>query len=51
MQHLRERGYELFDVQMTTEHTAAHGGDGNRTRTSYLQRLRQAVNKSHVRFV
>ncbi|QEL20100.1 leucyl/phenylalanyl-tRNA--protein transferase [Limnoglobus roseus] len=50
LQHLRERGYELFDVQMTTDHTERMGAT-EISRTEYLHRLRKAVNKSHVRFV
>lgn len=47
--HLRERGYELFDVQMTTEHTEKMGAV-EIPRTRYLKRLKAAVNKSHIRF-
>ncbi len=49
MAHLRARGYELVDVQMTTEHTKKLGAI-EIPRTRYLRRLRQAVGKSHVRF-
>ncbi len=47
--HLRERGYELFDVQMTTEHTEKMGAI-EIPRSRYLRRLKNAVNKSHIRF-
>lgn len=50
LQHLRERGYELFDVQMTTEHTQRMGAV-EIPRAAYLRRLKSAVKKSHVRFV
>ncbi len=50
MMHLRERGYELFDVQMTTEHTEKMGAV-EIPRARYLRRLRNAVNKSHIRFI
>ncbi|HET6573652.1 MAG TPA: leucyl/phenylalanyl-tRNA--protein transferase [Fimbriiglobus sp.] len=46
---LRERGYELFDVQMRTDHTARMGAT-DMPRPEYLRRLRDAVRKSAVRF-
>lgn len=49
MTHLQARGYELIDVQMTTEHTRKMGAI-EIPRTRYLRRLRQAVGKSHIRF-
>jgi leucyl/phenylalanyl-tRNA---protein transferase len=50
LQYLQHRGYELFDVQMTTEHTQRMGAV-EIPREHYLKRLRAAVQKSHVRFV
>jgi leucyl/phenylalanyl-tRNA---protein transferase len=50
LQHLHHRGYELFDVQMTTEHTQRMGAR-EISRSRYLRRLRAAVQKSQVRFV
>jgi leucyl/phenylalanyl-tRNA--protein transferase len=47
---LRERGYELFDVQMRTEHTTRLGAV-DIPRSEYLRRLRAAVRKRDVRFV
>ena len=46
---LRERGYELFDVQMRTEHTTRLGAT-DLPRMDYLARLRAAVRKNDVRF-
>ena len=46
---LRERGYELLDVQMTTPHTERLGAV-EIPRREYLRRLRQAVRKK-VSFV
>jgi leucyl/phenylalanyl-tRNA--protein transferase len=46
---LRERGYELFDVQMRTDHTARMGAT-DVPRPEYLRRLREAVRKTAVRF-
>ena len=46
---LRERGYELFDVQMRTDHTTRMGAT-DIPRDEYLRRLRGAVKKTGVRF-
>ena len=40
--HLRERGFELFDIQMLTPVTKALGGR-NIPRTDYLARLKKAI--------
>lgn len=42
VQHLRERGYTLFDTQMVTPHTARLGAQEIR-RDDYLRRLRHAL--------
>ena len=42
VQHLRERGYQLFDVQMVTQHTARLGAI-EISREEYLRRLRGAL--------
>ena len=47
---LRERGYELFDVQMRTEHTTRLGAL-DIPRSEYLRRLRSAVRRRDVQFV
>ncbi len=47
---LRARGYVLFDVQMTTEHTARMGAV-NIPRAEYLRRLREATRMTRVSFV
>jgi leucyl/phenylalanyl-tRNA--protein transferase len=47
--HLRERGYALFDVQMTTSHTETMGAY-DIPRSEYLQRLRAAI-PLPVRFI
>jgi leucyl/phenylalanyl-tRNA--protein transferase len=47
---LRERGYELLDVQMRTEHTTRLGAV-DLPRSEYLRRLRAAVRNREVRFV
>lgn len=46
---LRERGYALFDVQMTTDHTERMGAI-NVPRADYLRRLRKAVRMTEVTF-
>jgi leucyl/phenylalanyl-tRNA--protein transferase len=46
---LRARGFVLFDVQMTTEHTERMGAV-NIPRAEYLARLDEAVKLSQVRF-
>lgn len=46
---LRERGYTLLDVQMTTDHTERMGAINIR-RTEYLRRVRDAVKVTGVRF-
>jgi leucyl/phenylalanyl-tRNA--protein transferase len=43
-EHLRQRGYELFDSQVITPHTARLGAV-NIDRTVYLKRLRAALSK------
>lgn len=40
--HVRRRGYQLFDVQMTTEHTERFGAT-NIARNEYLRRLADAL--------
>jgi leucyl/phenylalanyl-tRNA---protein transferase len=47
--HLRQRGFELLDTQMLTEHTSRLGAFEIR-REVYLQRLKRAVAKEGVRF-
>lgn len=46
---LRERGYELLDTQMATDHTRSLGAS-EVPRREYLRRLRAAVRKSEVTF-
>lgn len=46
---LRDRGYELFDVQMRTDHTGRMGA-AEIPRREYLRRLRAAVGKTGVTF-
>jgi leucyl/phenylalanyl-tRNA--protein transferase len=46
---LRECGYELFDVQMRTDHTTRMGAT-DISRSEYLRRLRAAVKRTGVRF-
>jgi leucyl/phenylalanyl-tRNA---protein transferase len=48
--HLVARGYELIDVQMTTDHTRRMGAT-NIHRSVYLRRLRHAITRQHVRFL
>jgi leucyl/phenylalanyl-tRNA--protein transferase len=50
VQRLRQRGFVLLDVQLTTAHTERLGAI-NIPRINYLQRLRQAVRLRDVRFV
>jgi leucyl/phenylalanyl-tRNA--protein transferase len=47
---LRERGFTLLDVQMTTPHTERMGAR-NISRTEYLRRLEGAVRQGDVSFV
>ncbi len=49
VERLRTRGYVLFDVQMTTEHTERMGAV-TIPRADYLRRLREAVRLSQVTF-
>lgn len=49
VERLRARGYALFDVQMTTEHTVRMGAI-NIPRAQYLRRLREAVCMTGVTF-
>lgn len=44
IEHLRERGFMLFDIQMLTPITAQLGGV-TITREEYLRRLREAISK------
>ena len=48
VEHLRERGYRLFDIQQLTPHTAGLGAT-EISRTEYLKRLRAAIDL-HVAF-
>jgi leucyl/phenylalanyl-tRNA--protein transferase len=50
VQRLRDRGFALLDVQMTTEHTGRLGAT-EISRTEYLKRLRRAVGMTGVKFV
>lgn len=49
VERLKHRGYVLFDVQMTTEHTERMGAV-NIPRAAYLERLHDAVRKAGVTF-
>ena len=49
VEHLKKRGYVLFDVQMTTEHTERMGAV-NVPREAYLDRLQNAVQLANVNF-
>ena len=49
VERLRERGYVLFDVQMTTDHTERMGAV-EIARDEYLERLREAVRLTNVSF-
>ena len=49
VEHLKNRGYALFDVQMKTEHTERMGAV-EIARDSYLARLHDAVAMGNVRF-
>jgi leucyl/phenylalanyl-tRNA--protein transferase len=49
VERLKNRGYELFDVQMKTDHTGRMGTAEIR-RSEYLKRVRSAVEKSGVTF-
>ena len=50
VERLKQRGYVLFDVQMTTEHTERMGAV-NIPRDEYLRRLRAAVKMTAVTFI
>jgi len=50
VERLRQRGYMLFDVQMTTDHTERMGAI-EIPRDEYLERLREAVRLTNVTFV
>jgi leucyl/phenylalanyl-tRNA--protein transferase len=50
VERLRRRGYVLFDVQMTTDHTERMGAV-NVPRADYLRRLRAAVKLKDVTFL
>ncbi|WP_088257174.1 leucyl/phenylalanyl-tRNA--protein transferase [Fimbriiglobus ruber] len=49
VERLKTCGFELFDVQMRTEHTTRMGAT-DIPRKDYLRRLREAVKKTNVRF-
>ena len=49
VERLRERGFVLFDVQMTTGHTERMGAV-NIPRAEYLARLREAVTRTDIQF-
>ena len=49
VERLRTRGYKLFDVQMTTEHTERMGAI-TIPRQDYLRRLREAVRLNNITF-
>lgn len=50
VERLRERGFTLLDVQMTTPHTQRFGAK-DIPRAEYLHRLRRAIRMREVRFV
>jgi leucyl/phenylalanyl-tRNA--protein transferase len=50
VERLRDRGYELLDVQMTTPHTQRFGAV-EIPRREYLRRLRRAVRETQVTFI
>lgn len=50
VERLRRRGFVLFDVQMTTDHTARMGAV-NIPRTDYLRRLRAATKLQNISFL
>jgi leucyl/phenylalanyl-tRNA--protein transferase len=45
MEHVRRRGFELFDIQMVTKHTLSLGAV-EIPRKDYLKRLRKALKKN-----
>lgn len=49
MERLRQRGFQLFDIQMTTDHTVRMGAI-EIPRAHYLKRLRQAVALESIQF-
>jgi leucyl/phenylalanyl-tRNA--protein transferase len=49
MNHLRRHGFQLFDIQMTTKHTASLGAV-EVSRKEYLERLKRAL-RSEVSFL
>jgi leucyl/phenylalanyl-tRNA---protein transferase len=49
VQHLNDRGFQLFDVQMCTDHTRRMGAI-EIPRSEYLQRLRTAIRYTDVSF-
>ena len=49
VERLKERGFVLFDVQMTTEHTERLGAM-NIPRDLYLRRVAAAIEMNHVKF-
>jgi leucyl/phenylalanyl-tRNA--protein transferase len=50
VERLRDRGFELLDVQMTTRHTERMGAI-NIPRSTYLERLSAAVSRHEITFV
>lgn len=50
VRRLRQRGYELLDIQMTTDHTRRFGAVAI-PRAEYLTRLRKAIGKHEIKFV
>ena len=50
IERLRQRGFQLFDIQMLTEHTQRLGAV-EISRISYLRRLRRALALEDVTFV
>lgn len=49
VERLKQQGFTLFDVQMTTEHTSRMGAE-EIPRAVYLERLADAVSRTTVRF-
>jgi leucyl/phenylalanyl-tRNA---protein transferase len=50
VRHLKERGFQLFDVQMRTDHTTRMGAI-EITRKEYLTRLYVAIEEREVTFI
>ncbi|MCZ2342095.1 MAG: leucyl/phenylalanyl-tRNA--protein transferase [Bacteroidales bacterium] len=49
VEHLRQKGFLLFDVQMRTDHTTRMGAV-EISRAAYLRRLRAAIKQTHILF-